>query len=799
MEKVKDPVCGMVIDKASAAASYTYRGKDYFFCNTACYEKFREHPEQYLEVKQENPDALPKPEFIVQTEQAQLKVGGMTCAACAATVERALRKQPGVASASVNLATEFASIAFDPSRIKTEHLIKAIESSGYRVVGEDDSAVREAGKARKRLLFAWAFTVPIIAIMVPKMIFGISIPFYHYGELVLSAAVLALPGFPTYRSAIVSLLHGNANMDVLIMMGTLASFSTGILNIVGLPIQSFAGVGAMIMAFHLTGRYIESSAKGRASRAIRKLLELGAKTARIEKDGREQEISVESLAVGDIMIIKPGERIPTDGKVVEGESAVDESMATGESMPVRKRIGDPLIGATVNQMGVLKARATKIGKDTFLSQVIELVEACQGSKVPIQKFADRVTTFFVPAVIGLAVLTFLLWFFIPGLFAGIVTWASQYVPWINPHVSSVTLALFAAIAVLVIACPCALGLATPTALLVGSGIGAQHGILFRSGEAIQTIKDVKTIVFDKTGTITRGKPEVTDIAVTGAFSEDVVVYHAASLEKGSEHPIAAAILEKAHAMHGEPVDPVHFEAVSGMGIQGLVDGKEVLAGNEALMRQRSVGTAPLKTAIQEFQDGAKTVVIVAIEGRIAGALAIADKLKEDAAAAIQELKRMGFKTIMLTGDNRKTAEAIARQVGIDEVLPNVLPQDKQRMVEVLQKDRMVAMVGDGINDAPALMQANVGIAIGTGTDIAIEASDITLVNGDLSSVVKAITLSRATFRKIKENLFWAFFYNIIAIPAAILGFLHPLIAEAAMALSSINVVTNSLRLRRKKL
>jgi len=553
------------------------------------------------------------------------------------------------------------------------------------------------------------------------------------------------------------------------------------------------------MAFHLTGRYIESAAKGRASSAIRKLLELGAKTAKILEDGEEKEVSVEDVKVGDIMIVRPGEKIPTDGELIEGESTVDESMATGESMPVKKRPGDSVIGATLNQMGLIKVRATKIGKDTFLSQVIKLVEECQGTKVPIQKFADRVTFYFVPSVIGIAILTFLLWIFFPQIFTSIAEWASGFLPWVNLQISTVSLALFAMVAVLVIACPCALGLATPTALMVGSGMGAQHGILFRSGEAIQTIKEVKTIVFDKTGTITKGKPELTDSIPLNGYTNNELLKYAASLEKGSEHPIARAILEKAASENIKLEDPINFEAVSGMGIRGTVDGKKILIGNEGLMNLEGMSLGTIESAKEELQNEAKTVIILAIDIKIAGLLAVADSLKEDAVDSIQTLKEMGFRTLMLTGDNEKTAQAIANKVGIDDVLSNVLPQDKQKLIEKLQEEQMVAMVGDGINDAPALTQANVGIAIGTGTDIAIEASDITLVKGDISSVVKAIKLSLATFRKIKENLFWAFFYNIIAIPIAILGLLHPLIAEASMAFSSINVVTNSLRLRRLKL
>lgn len=801
MEKVKDPVCGMLIDKDAAQGKYHYKGKNYYFCNISCYEKFRKEPEKYLKKKEASEDSVgTQPQFFLQKESAKLKIGGMTCTACAATIEKTLKKKQGVVTANVNFATEEATVSYIPGKIDMKGLMKAVEDSGYSVIKEkEESEIKEAQAAKKRLTIAWIITLPIVVLMILKMIFGIEIPFYHYLELVLSAIVLTFPGLPTYRSALKSIFHKSANMDVLIMMGTSASFLTGILRIFGFSIESFAGVGAMIMAFHLTGRYIESAAKGRASSAIRKLLELGAKTAKILEDGEEKEVSVEDVKVGDIMIVRPGEKIPTDGELIEGESTVDESMATGESMPVKKRPGDSVIGATLNQMGLIKVRATKIGKDTFLSQVIKLVEECQGTKVPIQKFADRVTFYFVPSVIGIAILTFLLWIFFPQIFTSIAEWASGFLPWVNLQISTVSLALFAMVAVLVIACPCALGLATPTALMVGSGMGAQHGILFRSGEAIQTIKEVKTIVFDKTGTITKGKPELTDSIPLNGYTNNELLKYAASLEKGSEHPIARAILEKAASENIKLEDPINFEAVSGMGIRGTVDGKKILVGNEGLMNLEGMSLGTIESAKEELQNEAKTVIILAIDIKIAGLLAVADSLKEDAVDSIQTLKEMGFRTLMLTGDNEKTAQAIANKVGIDDVLSNVLPQDKQKLIEKLQEEQMVAMVGDGINDAPALTQANVGIAIGTGTDIAIEASDITLVKGDISSVVKAIKLSLATFRKIKENLFWAFFYNIIAIPIAILGLLHPLIAEASMAFSSINVVTNSLRLRRLKL
>jgi Cu+-exporting ATPase len=552
----------------------------------------------------------------------------------------------------------------------------------------------------------------------------------------------------------------------------------------------------MIMAFHLTGRYIEETAKGRASQAIRKLLELGAKTARVLRDGLEVEIAIEQVQAGDVMVIRPGEKVPTDAVVVQGESAIDESMATGESMPVNKRPGDELIGATVNQEGLLKAKATRVGKDTFLAQVIKLVEEAQGSKVPIQEFADRVTSVFVPVIIGIAALTLLVWLLGSGLMQPLVQ-AGSFLPWVNPDLGIVTLAIVSMVAVLVIACPCALGLATPTALMVGSGMGAEHGILIRSGEAIQTFKDVRVVVFDKTGTITKGKPEVTDVVVGEGFDASAVLRAAASVERGSEHPLGRAIVERAEARELSLVEPQSFRAERGKGVSATIDGVEVLVGSRRLMAEHNIDPKPMESAMERLEEEAKTAMLVAIDGVLAGVVAVADTLKEDSANAIRELRDMGLETAMITGDNRRTGEAIARRVGIDHVLAEVLPDGKVAEVQKLQEQfGMVAFVGDGINDAPALKQANVGIAIGTGTDIAIEASDVTLVRGELTGVVEAVNLSRATFRKIKQNLFWAFFYNVFMIPLAIVGWMHPALAEIAMATSSITVVTNANMLRR---
>jgi Cu+-exporting ATPase len=590
-------------------------------------------------------------------------------------------------------------------------------------------------------------------------------------------------------------LHGYANMDTLIALGTGVSLLTGPASFL-FPVANYAGVSAMIMAFHLTGRYIEETAKGRASQAIRKLLELGAKTARVLQDGLEVEIPIEEVQAGDVMVIRPGEKVPTDALVIEGESAIDESMATGESMPVNKRPGDELIGATVNQEGLLKAEATRVGKDTFLAQVIKLVEEAQGSKVPIQEFADRITSIFVPVIIGIAVLTVLAWVLGSGLMQPLVQ-AGSFLPWVDPNLGVVTLAIVSMVAVLVIACPCALGLATPTALMVGSGMGAEHGILIRSGEAIQTFKDVRVVVFDKTGTITKGKPEVTDVVVGEGFDAGAVLAAAASVERGSEHPLGRSIVERAEARGLALAEPQAFQAVRGKGVSATIDGSKVLVGSRRLMQENGIDPEPMEGTMQQLEDEAKTAMLVAVDGVLAGVVAVADTLKEDSADAIRELHRMGLQTAMITGDNRRTGEAIARRVGIDHVLAEVLPDGKVAEVQKLQEQYgLVAFVGDGINDAPALKQANVGIAIGTGTDIAIEASDVTLVRGELTGVVEAVNLSRATFRKIKQNLFWAFFYNVVMIPLAIVGWMHPALAEIAMATSSITVVTNANTLRR---
>ena len=585
--------------------------------------------------------------------------------------------------------------------------------------------------------------------------------------------VIFIFGWGTIRGGIRGLFTFYFNMDSLIALGTVIAFLTGILSYTGI-VQDYSGVAAMIMTFFTTGKYVEALARGRAGREIKKLLELGAKKSLVLRNKEEIEIPIEEVRIGDIMIIKPGEKIPTDGIVVRGESSVDESMVTGESLPVDKAKGSNVIGATINQDGVLFVRATKIGKDTFLSHIIELVEEAQGTKIPIQKFADRVTSIFVPTILILSVITFLGWWFFSG---------------------DLSRAIAASISVLVIACPCALGLATPTALMVGSGMGAKRGILIRKGEAIQTMKEVKIIGFDKTGTITLGTPRVIDIYPQA--KQKTLLEIAASLEKFSEHPIAKAIVEKASLKKYKSV--TGFKVLRGRGVQGKIWGKEILIGNKTLMRENKISVDSFEEKIREFENDGKTTMIISENKKVIGIVAIADAVRSDSIEAIKKLNEDGYRTIMITGDNELTARAIAKQVGIKETIANVLPEEKAKKVEELQKEGMVAFVGDGINDAPALKQSNVGIAMGTGTDIAIEVGDLVLARSSLTGVVQSIKLSKATFRKIKQNLFWAFAYNTVAIPVAVAGFLHPVIAEIAMALSSITVVTNANLLRNIKI
>lgn len=748
----------------------------------------------------------------LNTKTVTLVVKDMTCAACSSKIERALQRLNGVQEASVNLATGKATVVFEESSMSLSDLEKKISALGYAASVEVSDKPRTDAKdddkqkvviAARRMWISWALTTPIVLWMLPAMFSGMhnmdamwpSKNGYGLGMLILSSPVLFYVGRQTYISAYKATKNLSPNMDTLIALGTLAAWATGIATFFT-HIENYAGVAAMIMAFHLTGRYLEAKAKGRASEAIKRLLQLEAKTATILVDGHEVEVSLESLKLGDVMVIRPGDKIPTDGKVIKGDSNVDESMATGESMPVRKSIGDEVIGATVNQQGMIHVEATKIGKDTFLSQVIKLVEEAQGTKVPIQEFADKVTAVFVPIVLVIALGTLAMWLLFPEQLIALLHIAKPYIPWVNPHLNPVTLAIVATVAVLVIACPCALGLATPTALMVGSGIGAENGILIRRGAAIQMLQYVNVIVFDKTGTITKGKPDLTDL-IPLSGTEDELLRFAASAELGSEHPLGRSIVKAAKERGLELVEAENFESITGRGIAANIGSHKVLVGTRKLLSENNIDPSSAEQDTARLESEGKTAMLVAVDDKILGIVAVADTLKDDSAAAIAELKHMGLVPVMITGDNRRTAEAIARSVGIEHVLAEVLPEGKVDEVKRLQADgKKVAMVGDGINDAPALTQADVGIAIGTGTDIAIEAADVTLVRGNLSAAVSAIKLSRATFKTIRQNLFWAFFYNAVAIPLAVIGLLHPVIAEAAMAISSVSVVTNANLLRR---
>ncbi len=736
-----------------------------------------------------------------------LRVEGMHCAACAQAVEQALRSVPGVRAAAVNPATGIARVEAS-THVTEGRLTVAVRRAGYGVAEGEGAGARDVLAARRRAVFSWLLAAPIVAWMVPEMFLGIVWPSalgYHVGTVLLALPVVFWAGGPTIRAGVRSLFRRTPTMDTLISLGALASLATGFVAVAAEmgaapAVHDYAGVAAMILAIHLTGRWVEARARGRASQAIRRLLSLGAKTASILRGGREVDVPIEDVAIGDVMVVRPGAKVPTDGAVVSGESHVDESIATGESLPVRRAVGDKVIGATLNVEGLLHIEATAVGKDTFLAQMVRLVEEAQGSKVPIQALADRVTRVFVPVILALALATFVLWLVAPAVFAGVTTWASGVLPWVHADLSLFSKALFAAVAVLVIACPCALGLATPTALSVGSGKGAENGILFRSGEAIQTLREVDTIVFDKTGTITEGRPNVTDVVAVGVDESDLLRL-AGSVEQGSEHPLGRAVVAACEE-RGIQLAPLGgFVAFPGSGVRGRAGGRDVFVGSLAWIRSEAGAEGAAVTSAGEKleADGKSTIAVADASGWL-GVLGIADRPKSGAAAAIEELRALGLDVILLTGDNERVARAVGQAVGIERVEAGVLPEGKVRAIEALRGEgRVVAMVGDGINDAPALRAANVGIALGTGTDVAIETGDVTLVSGEPAAVARAVRLSRATFRKIRQNLFWAFFYNVVAIPLAVAGLLHPLVAEAAMALSSINVVANAGRLRRVRL
>ena len=733
------------------------------------------------------------------------KVEGMTCSACANRVERVTQKIEGVELAVVNFATEKLTIKLDADVASYGQVKAAVEKAGFQLVSEEDTIKGEekkhdeASKLLIRFIISLIFAVPLLIISMGHMV-GMPLPHlidpmmnpFNFGivQLILTLPVV-MAGYKFYQVGIKNLIQLSPNMDSLIAIGTLTAFFYSVFGIYKITqgdasyaMHLYFESAAVILTLITLGKYLEAVSKGKTSQAIKALMGLAPKTATIERNGRELEVPIEEVVVGDLVLVKPGEKLPVDGEVIEGSTAIDESMLTGESIPVEKTVGSVVIGASINKTGFIKYKATKVGRDTALSQIVKLVEDAQGSKAPIAKMADIISAYFVPIVIGLAILSSVAW-----LLAG--------------ETGVFALSIF--ISVLVIACPCALGLATPTAIMVGTGKGAEYGVLIKGGEALETTHKLSTLIFDKTGTITEGKPKVTDIVTTNLSEEQLLIY-AASAEKGSEHPLGEAIVRAAIDRGYQLCELESFNAIPGHGIEVGIQGKQMLLGNKKLMIEKTIDVSSLSETSDQLAYDGKTPMYMAIDGQLAGIIAVADTVKESSKKAIETLHQMGIKVAMITGDNQKTADAIARQVGIDLVLAEVLPADKANEVKKLQETGVkVGMVGDGINDAPALAQADIGIAIGSGTDVAIESADIVLMKSDLMDVSTAIKLSKATIRNIKENLFWAFAYNVLGIPVA-MGLLHlfggpllnPMIAAAAMSLSSVSVLLNALRLRRFK-
>jgi Cu+-exporting ATPase len=758
------------------------------------------------DIKKAVKDAGYSAEEDIELREVTIPIGGMTCASCAAAVEKEIKKLKGIEEVNVNIATEKANVKYNPYETRISEIKSAIKKAGYEAleIQAGDQVDAEKEKRQKEIKTLWKkfivsaiFTVPLLYIAMGHLI-GLTLPEFiepskNPFNFALTQLILTIPvviaGNKFYTVGFKTLIRRSPNMDSLIAIGTAAAILYGIygtIQIAGGDLQYandlYFETAGVIITLILLGKYLESVTKGKTSEAIKKLMGLQPKTAVVIHDGKEMTIPIEEVEVGDIVLVKPGEKIPVDGNVVEGHTSVDESMLTGESIPVEKNVGDKVIGASINKNGTIKFKATKVGKDTALAQIIKLVEDAQGSKAPIAKLADVISGYFVPVVIVIAILSGLAWYFLGGA-TGIF-------------------ALTIFIAVLVIACPCALGLATPTAIMVGTGKGAEYGVLIKGGVPLETTHKIKTIVFDKTGTITEGKPKVTDIVVSEGYSEDELLELAGSAEKGSEHPLGEAIVKGAEEKGLEFKKIDKFEAIPGHGIEVKIENKDILLGNKKLMTDRKIKIT-LQDESDRLANEGKTPMFIAIDGKLAGIIAVADTVKESSAAAIKQLHDMGIEVAMITGDNKRTADAIARQVGIDIVLAEVLPQDKANEVKKLQdRGKKVAMVGDGINDAPALAQADVGIAIGSGTDVAMESADVVLMKSDLMDVVTAIQLSKATIRNIKQNLFWAFAYNTAGIPIAagllyIFGGpkLNPMFAAAAMALSSVSVLTNALRLK----
>ncbi|WP_324629748.1 heavy metal translocating P-type ATPase [Bacillus paranthracis] len=735
----------------------------------------------------------------IVSDKAEFTVSGMTCAACANRVEKRLNKLEGVNGATVNFALESATVDFNPDEINVNEMKSAITKLGYKLEvksdeqdGSTDHRLQEIERQKKKFIISFILSFPLLWAMVSHFSFTsfIYLPdmlMNPWVQLALATPVQFIIGGQFYVGAYKALRNKSANMDVLVALGTSAAYFYSVY----LSIQSIGSsehmtdlyfeTSAVLITLIILGKLFEAKAKGRSSEAIKKLMGLQAKTATVVRDGTEMKILIEEVVAGDIVYVKPGEKIPVDGEIVEGKSAIDESMLTGESIPVDKTIGDVVIGSTMNKNGFLKVKATKVGRDTALAQIIKVVEEAQGSKAPIQRVADQISGIFVPVVVVIAIITFAVWmiFVTPGDFGG---------------------ALEKMIAVLVIACPCALGLATPTSIMAGSGRSAEYGILFKGGEHLEATYRLDTVILDKTGTVTNGKPVLTDVIVADGFNEEEILRLVGAAEKNSEHPLAEAIVEGIKEKKIDIPSSETFEAIPGFGIESVVEGKQLLIGTRRLMKKFNIDIEEVSKSMEELEREGKTAMLIAINKEYAGIVAVADTVKDTSKAAITRLKKMGLDVVMITGDNTQTAQAIAGQVGIEHVIAEVLPEGKAEEVKKLQaQGKKVAMVGDGINDAPALATADIGMAIGTGTDVAMEAADITLIRGDLNSIADAIFMSKMTIRNIKQNLFWALAYNGLGIPIAAFGFLAPWVAGAAMAFSSVSVVLNALRLQRVKL
>ena len=777
---VKDPICGMEVNPKRTKFIHTSNNKTYYFCNKDCLDKFLGKDEKKIEIKKENN----------ANNIVILSVPGMGSQHCAGIVETSLLRVGGVSNVKTNVAVKEVEIRFNSSKTNESSLMAAVKNAGYenhvtKESSHEEDELKEIKSLKKRFIISLIFSLPLLYFMFLDLFVWPSLNVSEF-KLYFLQVILIIPvliaGWKIFSSGLKSLVNFTPNMDSLITIGVWAAiiYSVSVMFLGGEG--AYFEVAAVLITFILLGKYLEVITKGKTSAAIKKLIGLQAKTAIVIRNNKEIRIPIENVRVGDIILVKPGAKIPVDGIVISGNSSVDESMITGESIPVEKNKGNQVIGATINKTGSFKFKATKVGSDTVLAQIVKLVKEAQGSKAPIQELADKVSYYFVPIVVILAIITFLVWYFLGA---------------------GVTFALTAFVAVLIIACPCALGLATPTAIMVGVGLGAERGVLIKTADALQKFSKINTVVFDKTGTLTKGKPEVTDILSLNKYKDNDLIKFGALVEKHSEHPLGEAIVMKAKSLRMKIPEVKGFESFTGKGVSGNYGNKKILLGNRELMNSNKINFRSHEEKISKLEREGKTVMLVSVNNSFIGCIAVADTLKEHSLEAIQKLHERKIKVVMITGDNKRTGEAIAKQLDIDQVLAEVLPSEKSENIKELQKKGVVAMVGDGINDAPALTQSDIGIAIGTGTDVAIESGDIVLIKDDLRDVIYSIDLSKYTMRKIKQNLFWAFFYNLVGIPVAagvlfpFTGWLlSPVIAGIAMGFSSISVVGNSLIMKR---